>query len=94
MVVGIRIVGGADIRITDCGFYGLEGGVDAEDCSGLQLKGNCFDRVKTPVKARRVNGLVAERNVDNSVVSQIANGLQMTLIARLVTEYIANLKGK
>ncbi|MFS2265112.1 hypothetical protein [Vibrio vulnificus] len=94
MAVGIKIVGGADIRITDCGFSGLEGGIDAEDCTGLQLKGNSFDRVTTPVKARRVNGLVAKGNVDHSAISQRANGLQMTLIARLVKEYIPHLKGK
>ncbi|EGQ7845337.1 hypothetical protein RV040_004882 [Vibrio alginolyticus] len=92
MTVGIKIVGCADIRITDCGFSGLEGGIDAEDCSGLQLNGNRFDRVRSPVKARRVNGLVAKGNVDHSATSQRVNGLQMKLIARLVKEYIANLK--
>ncbi|ELA7356085.1 hypothetical protein NB498_16195 [Vibrio alginolyticus] len=94
MAVGIKIVGGADIRITNCGFSGLEGGIDAEDCSGLQLKGNSFDRVRNPVKALRVNGLVAKGNVDQSATSQRANGLQMTLVAHLVKEYIANLKGQ
>lgn len=93
MAVGIKIVGGADIRITDCNFSGLEGGIDAEDCSGLYLNGNCFDSVKSLVKARRVNGLVAKGNIDNSAISERVNGPQMTLIARLIKEYITNLKG-
>jgi hypothetical protein len=93
LAVGIKIVGSADIRITDCGFSNLEGGIDAEDCSGLHLYGNRFDRVKSPVKARRVNGLVAKGNAEHSSISKRVNELQMTLIAILVKEYITNLKG-
>ena len=93
MAVGIKIMGGADIRIINCGFSGLDGGIDAEDCSGLHLSGNRFDRVRSPVKARRVNGLVAKGNVDRSAISERVNGFQMTLLAVLVKEYMMKLKG-
>lgn len=92
MVVGIRIEGGGDHFIYQVRFCGFDVGVDAEDCNGLELINNRFDRVKSPVKAREVSGLVAKDNVDNSVPSERANGLRMTLIASFVKFYIKNLK--
>jgi hypothetical protein len=88
----IKIMGGSDIRIIDCGFSNFENGVDAEDCSGLHINGNHFNNVKNPVKARKINGLVAKRNIDHSTFTKTRNGLQMTLIAVLVKEYIMILK--
>ena len=85
-------MGGSDIRIIDCGFSNFENGVDAEDCSGLHINGNHFNNVKNPVKARKINGLVAKRNIDHSTFTKTRNGLQMTLIAVLVKEYIMILK--
>lgn len=92
MAGAIKIIGGSDIRITNCGFSNFDNGVDAEDCSGLHINGNHFNNVKNPVKARRINGLIAKRNIDHSTVTKTSNGLQMTLIAVLVKEYMANLK--
>ncbi|MGU5693320.1 MULTISPECIES: hypothetical protein [Aeromonas] len=93
MAVGIKIVGCSEVRITDCGFSGLDGGIDVEDSSEVHLSGNRFDRVKSPVKARRVKGLVAKGNIEHSAISETVNGIQMTLIAYLVKSYITNLKG-
>lgn len=92
MAGAIKIMGGSDIRIINCGFSDFENGVDAEDCSGLHINGNHFHNVKTPVKARRINGLVAKHNIDHSTFTKTSNEPQMTVIAVLVKEYMMILK--
>lgn len=93
MGVGIKIRGGADIRIINCTFSDLDGGIDAKNCSDLQLLSNHFTRVQNPVKAILINGLIASGNVERSVVLEEVNRFKMTLLTILVKRYMMHLKG-
>ena len=88
---GIKIVGGHNIQILDCGFDGLDFGIDAEDCSDLIVEGNKFSEVASPVKAKRVNGLKAKNNVEHNVSK---SPTELTIVARLVAIYISQLQGR
>lgn len=90
MAGGIKIVGGHNIRVLNCGFGALDFGIDAEDCTDLVVEGNEFSEVTSPVKAKRINGLKAKNNIDHAISTEF----RLTLAARLVAVYIAQLQGR
>ena len=52
MAGGIKIVVGGDIKVIDCGFSGLDFGIDAENCKDLVINRNHFNDVTSPVKVK------------------------------------------
>lgn len=90
-MVGIRIEGCSSIEIINCGFEGLDIGIDASDSADLLIDGARFNNVKTPVKGRRITRLVARNNIDHSAHHKPA---RLTPTANAVRLYISTLRNR
>ncbi|MBM7454598.1 hypothetical protein HNR62_000427 [Oceanisphaera litoralis] len=90
MAVGIKVEGCKDIKIIDCGFSGLETGIDVSDSDDIHVDGADFQNVGTGLKARRVKGLKA-----SSCTETTSSDFRLTPAAKIVrwyTEYL-NMRG-
>lgn len=94
MAGGIKIVSGSGIKVINCGFSGLNIGIDAENCEDLVINGNHFNDVISPVKATKVKGLKAKNNIDHSSRTYPSGTFRYSREALLVSWYINTLRGK
>ncbi len=87
MTIGIKVNGCKDIKIIDCGFSGLETGIDVSDSDDVHVDGAKFQNVATGLKARRVRGLKASNSTDTT-----NSDFRLIPTAQLVRWYIEYLK--
>ncbi|WP_155829375.1 hypothetical protein [Halomonas huangheensis] len=92
MSVGIKVEGGKEIKIIDCGFSGLETGIDVSDSVDVDIAGARFFNVNTGVKARRVRGLKASNCTDDD--SYMSTSFRLSTAAQIVRWYTEYLRGR
>lgn len=87
MAIGIKVNGCKGIKIIDCGFSGLEIGIDVSDSDDIHVDGAKFQNVATGLKAQRVKRLKALNSTDTT-----NSDFRLIPIAQLVRWYIEHLK--
>ncbi|MCG9697542.1 hypothetical protein [Shewanella sp. Isolate11] len=92
MPVGIKIENCKDIKIIDCGFSGLQIGIDVSDSNEVNISGASFLNVNTGVRAKRVRGLKASNCTDDD--SYTSTSFRLSAAAKIVRWYTEYLRGR
>ncbi|MCT8164966.1 MULTISPECIES: hypothetical protein [unclassified Pseudomonas] len=84
MVVGIRVIGTNDCRLSGCNIEGFDVGVDATDSTGLQFENNRIVAA-TALKGARVNDLAA-KNIQHYFIPKLS--YLSSAIRRAINGYV------